>query len=132
MQWTVKTERMDAGTGCRNATAERRNTMFAGIYNGDGYGIANIDRLGRIDAAGGLDFVHDHVACNDEPMAHATTDAQWRQVIAVMSAAPEMVSLLRTIYDDLGCGEGLSAAEADVVRCSIAIVLAKAEQHRIA
>ena len=132
MQWTVKTERMDAGTGCRNATAERGDARFAGIYNGDGYGIANIDRLGRVDAAGRVDFVHDHVACNDEPMAHATTDAQWGQVIAVLSAAPEMVSLLKAIYDDLGCGEGLSAAEADVVRCSIATVLEKAEQHQIA
>lgn len=112
------------------------NSGFAGIYNDAGYSIANIDRLARIDGDGDLGFVHDHIADNDEPRAHATTDEQWRALVRMINAAPEMLAVLKNIRDDLGCGEGVSAAEADVMRNSILAVLAKAEpdstvRHRV-
>jgi hypothetical protein len=113
--------------GCRNASRSAENGGYAAIYNAEGYGIANIDRLARIDGEGDLGFVHDQIECNDDPRAHATTDAEWRSLIRLLNAAPEMLAVLKSIRDDLGCGEGVSAAEADVMRCSIVAVLAKVE-----
>lgn len=120
----------------RNASRSAANGGHAAVYNAEGYGIANIDRLARIDGDGDLGFVHAQIADNDEPRAHATTDEEWRALICLLDAAPEMLALLKSIRDDLGCGEGVSAAEADVMRNSILAVLAKAEppalvRHRV-
>lgn len=122
--------------GGRNASRWAANGGYAAVYNAEGYGIAIIDRLARIDGDGDLGFVHDQIADNDEPRAHATTDDEWRSLIRLLDAAPEMLTVLKSIRDDLGCGEGLSAAEADVMRGSILAVLAKAEppttvRHRV-
>jgi hypothetical protein len=54
-------------------------------------------------------------------------DAEWRSMCALIEAAPEMLAVLKSIRDDLGCGEGISDAESDVMQCRIAGVLAKAE-----
>jgi hypothetical protein len=116
--------------GCRNASRSAENGGYAAIYNAEGYGIANIDRLARIDGDGDLGFVHPQIECNDRLRAHATTDAEWRSLIKLLAAAPEMLAVIKSIRDDLGCGEGVSAAEADVMRCSIAEVLAKVEPTR--
>jgi hypothetical protein len=110
----------------RIASRSAENGGYAGVYNDAGYGIANIDRLARIVGDGDLGFIHDHIQDNDEPRAHATTDEQWRSLIRLLNAAPEMLAVLRSIRDDLDCGEGVSAAEADVMRNSIVAVLAKA------
>lgn len=126
MNWKIKAETKDQEMGFRQATAGRPSDLFAGIYNDEGYGIAVIDRLGRIDANGEHCYCHDHVADNDEPRAHATTDVEWQSVVACLSAAPEMLSLLRTLASDLWPGEGISAAEAGVMRASIMEVLDKA------
>jgi hypothetical protein len=129
MNIDIRHERMSEN-GCRNASRSAENGGYAGIYNAAGYGIANIDRLARIDGDGDLGFVHDHIECNDDPRAHATTDAEWRSLIKLLAAAPEMLTVLKSIRDDLGCGEGISAAEADVMLCSIGEVLSKVEPPR--
>ena len=129
MNIKIRHERMESD-GRRNASPSAANGGYAGIYNAEGYGIANIDRLARIDGDGDLGFVHDHIADNDEPRAHATTNEQWKSLIRLLNAAPEMLSVLRNILADLDCGEGLSVAEADVMRGSILAVLAKAEPPR--
>lgn len=130
MNITVRHERMTED-GCRNADKSAANGGYAGIYNDEGYGIANIDRLARIDGDGDLGFVHDHVECNDEPRAHATTDEQWKSLIRLLNAAPEMLSVLRSILSDLDCGEGLSLAEADEMRGRIIEVIAKVKPTRV-
>jgi len=135
MNIDIRHERMTED-GRRIASRSAENGGFAGIYNDAGYGIANIDRLARIDGDGDLGFVHDHIQDNDEPRAHATTDEEWRSLVRILGAAPEMLAVLKSLRDDLGCGEGLSAAEADVVRGSILAVLSKAEppttvRHRV-
>ena len=129
MNIDVRHERMTED-GRRQADRSAANGGYAGIYNDKGYGIANIDRLARIDGEGDLGFVHDHIEDNEHPRAHATTDEQWRSLISLIDAAPEMLSVLRNILADLGCGEGLSAAEADVMRGSILAVIAAAEPPR--
>lgn len=63
-------------------------------------------------------------------------DAEQAANVALVTAAPEMLEVLKNIRDDLGCGEGVSAAEADVMRNSILAVLAKVEpaatvRHRV-
>ena len=130
MNIDVRHERMTED-GRREADRSAANGGYAGIYNDKGYGIANIDRLARIDGDGDLGFVHDHIEDNESPRAHATTDEQWKSLISLIDAAPAMLSVLRNILADLGCGEGLSAAEADVMRGSILAVIAKAEPPQI-
>lgn len=130
MDWTIKRERRDDETGCRNA--DRAGGLFAGVYNGDGYGIADIDRLGRVDSAGQVTYLHEQIAGNDEPAEHATTDEQWDTMLATLAAAPAMLAELRSIRSDLGCGEGLSDAEADVLLGRIDAVLSLADPRRIA
>jgi hypothetical protein len=94
MSINVRHERMTEGD-CRNAAESAANGGYAGIYNAEGYGIANIDRLARIDGGGDLGFVHDHVSCNDDPKAHATTDEQWKSLIRLLNAAPKMLQIIR-------------------------------------
>jgi len=126
MNIDIRHERMTED-GRRIASRSAEHGGYAGVYNDAGYGIANIDRLARIDGVGDLGFVHNHIQDNEEPRAHATTDEQWRSLVRLLNAAPEMLAVLKSIRDDLGCGEGVSAAEADVMRNSILAVLAKAE-----
>jgi hypothetical protein len=130
MNINVRHERMTED-GCRNADKSAANGGYAGIYNDEGYGIANIDRLARIDGDGDLGFVHDHIECNDEPRAHATTDEQWKSMIRLLDAAPALLAMLKDILSDLDCGEGLSLAEADAMRSRIIEAIAKAEPPRV-
>lgn len=96
MNIDIRHERMTED-GRRIASRSAENGGFAGIYNDAGYGIANIDRLARIDGDGDLGFVHDHIADNDEPRAHATTDEEWRSLVRLLGAAPEMLAVLKSL-----------------------------------
>jgi hypothetical protein len=128
-QFTARPEVKD-DCECRNRCKRNPSGLYAGIYNKDGYGVADIDRLGRV-SRGEVTYLHEQIECNDEPDLHATTDEEWQSIPDCIAAAPEMLSLLKTIRDDLGCGEALSAAEADAMRNSIDAVLAKAEPPRM-
>ena len=95
MNWTLKTEKKDIDNGCRNAIKDRPDSLFAGIYNADGYGVANIDRLGRLDS----DYLHEHIADNDEPHLHATTDEEWQSIMRCIRASPDLLAALRLGLD---------------------------------
>lgn len=128
MNWTIKAEQMDCETGCRNAKTMAPSDLYYGIYNDAGYGIATIDRLGRIDAGGDLAFSHEQVECNDEPHEHATTDEQWQSIINTLAAAPEMLAALKNMV--LAFDHGDADSEMDALR-RVKEAIAKAEPPRI-
>lgn len=125
--WTIKAERMDCETECRNAKKKAPSDLYFGIYNDAGYGIANIDRLGRIDADGDLVFVAPHVEFNDEPHEHATNDEQWESIINTLAAAPEMLAALKNMV--LAFDHGDADSEMDALR-QVKEAIAKAEPPR--
>lgn len=124
--WTIKAERMDCETECRNAKKKAPSDLYFGIYNDAGYGIANIDRLGRIDADGDLVFVAPHVEFNDEPHEHATNDEQWESIINTLAAAPEMLEVLKRA--EVECWGNSEAVERWMQ--DVRAVIAKAEPPR--
>lgn len=120
MNWTLKTESKDIENGCRNAIKDRPDSLFAGIYNASGYGVANIDRLGRLES----DYLHDHITDNDEPHLHATTDEEWQSIVRCIRASPDLLAALsfalpvlrlaatqRPIFDGEGINILLEAAD---------------------
>lgn len=127
MNIDIRHERMTED-GRRIASRSAENGGFAGIYNDAGYGIANIDRLARIDGDGDLGFVHDHIQDNDEPRAHATTDEEWRSLVRLLGAAPEMLAALKNMV--LAFDHGDADSEMDALR-QVKEAIAKAEPHRI-
>jgi hypothetical protein len=126
MIWTLKTETKDINNGCRNAIKDRPDSLYACVYNADGYGVANLDRLGRIGGDGKV-YLHDHIAGNDEPNLHATTDEDWQSITRCIRASPEMLQTLRTVQQKLDIGEGISAAEAGDFSKLIKRVIDKAD-----
>jgi hypothetical protein len=127
MKWKLKTETIDKESGCRNAIKDRPDARFAGIYNSDGIGVANIDRLGRRDSNGNT-FVHDHVADNEEPDLHITTDAEWHAITKCIGAAPEMLVTLEKVLQRLDCKDTpFMAIDIDIMKRDVRAVLAKAK-----
>ena len=126
MNWTLKTESKDINYGCRNAIKDRPDSLYASVYNADGYGVANLDRLGRI-GGDGKRYLHDQIAGNCEPNLHATTDEEWQSITRCIRAAPEMLQTLRMVMQKLDLGEGISAADGGDFRKLVERVINKAE-----
>jgi hypothetical protein len=114
--------------GSRNAAMSAANGGYAAVYNAAGYGIANIDRLARIDSDGDLAFVHEQIADNDDKWSHATTDEQWRSLIHLLDAAPSLLLACKQMADAFDHGDADS--EAAALR-SIKAAIAKAEPPQL-
>lgn len=122
----VRTEKKDdCGDYIWRRTCPRNPAgLHAGIYDADGYGVVSIDRLGRRDGGGKVDFLHDQIEGNDEPDLHATTDEQWQSMLDCLAAAPQMLAACKAAMAALDSGKAADAAHA---RKLLRVAVAEAE-----
>jgi hypothetical protein len=104
------------------------NERIGFIENDKGDTIARVDRSARRGEDG---LVQWHDRDTPFPQDQATTDEQWQAIIDQIAAAPEMLSVLKAVRNDLKRGGYSKGSVVEVIVEEIERAIAKAEPTRV-
>ena len=91
------------------------------LTNSDGYDVAEVVRHGRKvdgdDAAG-------WAVSRGLPVEHHTTDDEWKRMLKLINAAPDLLTACRKLFDCLGDWVEIADKDADTVQDEAALEFA--------
>lgn len=100
------------------------------VENEWGFMLANLYRTAKPGRRGGVERLVEEDCCTSDATPNVTTDEQWRGITDLLTAAPEMLTLLRDLSREIRAGSILDAGNIEEWGREIDALIAKAEPPR--